>query len=477
MSEALCAIALLPLLAAILSAGGLGEWWWQSRGWVLLLETLAFAGVAGLTALLAGAALAGTRGPWLFLACIPLVLPASLVGSAWALLLGRAGPLGDWFSVFDWPVAAAVVGLRYAGLAGLLLLGQNASEGGRLASRVFVVRHAWWHLGVRARLKPWAIAWAVVTLWIAAEPILPSMFLVHTYATQMLVQYNALLDPAGAAALALPMILIGGVVLAFVVRSGAATVKYWRTSKREARARSRAVGVALCLVATGLPLTGVFLALPAWPTVVASMQGTTPELFNSVFLAVLVTPICVASGWCVASAWSRRARERTTTLAPWTLLTLVVPGPLLALGWLQAQAWWPDRAAVDGTFWLALAVVARLLPVAALVLWLDLRRHDAGDDAARLMVSSTAARWRRVTWPTHRRVLACTAALCFVLVIAELELSLLLAPPGRSTVSVRLYTLIHTAPDGQVAAAALAVLLLVLPVVAWLLVWLPRREA
>ena len=82
--------------------------------------------------------------------------------------------------------------------------------------------------------------------------------------------------------------------------------------------------------------------------------------------------------------------------------------------------------------------------------------------------------------PMISNMLAAAALLCGLLVATELEMSALLAPPGASTVGVRLYTLIHNAPESLVAASALVVCLAVAPVLALLALvitgGIPRNE-
>jgi iron(III) transport system permease protein len=51
--------------------------------------------------------------------------------------------------------------------------------------------------------------------------------------------------------------------------------------------------------------------------------------------------------------------------------------------------------------------------------------------------------------------IAATWAVVFVLAFGELGATILVAPPGESTLPVRIYTLIANAPSSQVAALAL----------------------
>lgn len=74
-------------------------------------------------------------------------------------------------------------------------------------------------------------------------------------------------------------------------------------------------------------------------------------------------------------------------------------------------------------------------------------------------------RWYFITVPRRGPAVVGALFLTALLIAAELEISLLLVRPGPTTLGVRLYTLIHTAPDHVVAALATDVLIVTLLVI------------
>ncbi|MEM7627729.1 MAG: hypothetical protein AAF333_19210 [Planctomycetota bacterium] len=469
--EAAAVLVLLPLLVALLISGEYAQWWGAPRGWLILLDTLCFAGLSAAVAVAAGAVVARAGWAWVVGACTPLVLPASLVGSAWIVALGRNAPLGGWVTVYDGPIAAAVVGLRYAGLAGLILLSQRQAPGP--AATVFAARRAWWWLGVRPMLRSMLLAWTVVLLWASAEPILPSMFLIHTYATQVLIQTNALLDPAGAVTLAVPMLLAGGAALTMLMprrlrwtTTGAGPGEAWSRGGRANGWVRRSGAGAVLLLTMGVPVVALVARLSDGAAFAAAWRDAWPELRHTLWLAGIAAPCCVLLGWLLGSCWRHGLAQRRWTLVPYSLLVLVIPPAVLALGWGELASRWPLVEWRDTSAVLGLAYVLRFAPIAAVVMLVtSLRRSDAPDAAARVHGVPWRRRVLRVTWPTHRRGVVNAAAVCLLFIVTELEMSLLLTPAGTNTIGVRLYTLIHTAPDAQVAATALAALLTFVPLI------------
>jgi ABC-type spermidine/putrescine transport system permease subunit II len=70
-----------------------------------------------------------------------------------------------------------------------------------------------------------------------------------------------------------------------------------------------------------------------------------------------------------------------------------------------------------------------------------------------------------------------TWVLVFVFAFGELGASILVAPPGESTLPIRIYTIIANTPASTVAALALLQAAVILTPVALIGGWLARREA
>ncbi len=462
---------LLPLGAAVAASSGYQDWWLSPRGWRILLDTAYFGLLASVVAILGGYLVGRSGIGWAIVACVPLAIPSSLLGSSWIIALGRNGPLGDWITVFDWPIASAAVGLRYAGIAALIFATQRVGPGP--AAKVFKVRHTWWWFGIKPALGPAAAAMAATFILVSADHIMPSMFLVHTYGTQVLIQYNALQDLPGAAALATPMLLpavlaIGGVVC---------VVRPWLTvDSNEPSPKSFWPAVLVMLLSVGVPITAIIWQIGSPTSLVEAFREMRHEVVHTGLITAACAPACVVIGWLLAELWLRDWRRGRWSWTPLILVNLAAPPSMLAMGLIDLSARWPIRLLRDGDGPLMATYAARFVPVVVLVLFIaGLRRPQLPDTAAKLFNVPVWTRIRRIYCSTRRVELTAALLLCGLLIATELEASLLLAPAGTSTVGVRLYTLIHTAPDTQVSAAAVAVLLLLTPWIV-LLGFLARRR-
>jgi ABC-type Fe3+ transport system permease subunit len=498
-ANALAILALLPLAAAVvgsLKAGGTGgyAWWWGSaRGWEALGRTLAVAAPAGAIATLLAWVLVESASRltrrWASLAvlaaCLPLLVPSSLAATAWIVALGREGVITLWLrgtvgesgiNLYSVAGAAWVTALRYFGIAALVLfLARRRREGLWPAERVFAVPRAAAavHLHLRAAVRPLVAAWLLVALFSMNDHIIPGMLLVSTYGTQVLIRYSALLDPAGAAALAAPMAAVGCVLLAAAVRAGRdflgasaeAAGRQPRSPAAQAFAALVAAGVlALALVVPVAVLAGRTESVQA---VAGAIADARDQAWNTLRAAVLGGAISAAVAAILAAQWVRCRRAGVWSAAPWVLLNLTVPPSLLGIGVIELFQHGPLAAARDTSAPLVLGFVVRFLPVATLLLY-SLWRSEPAEAALAARVHGVPA-WRTawsIVWPVRRPALAGAAILGAILIATDLETAILLAPPGGATLGVRLYTLIHTAPDAMVSALALGILAVTAPAIA-----------
>jgi iron(III) transport system permease protein len=108
----------------------------------------------------------------------------------------------------------------------------------------------------------------------------------------------------------------------------------------------------------------------------------------------------------------------------------------------------------DGMF--VLAHVSRFVPVAALALAAVVRYVPVSHEEAAAM---SGAGWLRtvatIILPQIRPGLAVAWVVVFVLAFGELGASILVAPPGESTLPIRIYTIIANTPPSHVATLAL----------------------
>jgi iron(III) transport system permease protein len=120
---------------------------------------------------------------------------------------------------------------------------------------------------------------------------------------------------------------------------------------------------------------------------------------------------------------------------------------------------------------IVIAYLARFVSVAALMLAAATRQVPASlEEAAEVAGASWPRAFARILFPQITASAAAAFVVSFIFAFGELGATVLVAPPGESTLPVRVYTLIANAPSSQVASLALmqaSIVLIPLIVFAW----------
>jgi iron(III) transport system permease protein len=105
-----------------------------------------------------------------------------------------------------------------------------------------------------------------------------------------------------------------------------------------------------------------------------------------------------------------------------------------------------------------LVAVARFAPIAALIALAHARRLDRTlVDAVKVLQPSQLRGWLEVRLALWRPGLVAASAVVFVLTIGELGATLIVAPPGRGTLTMRIYNYLHYGASDTVAGLSLGI--------------------
>ena len=500
----------LALLAAAIASVLLAS----SRLQGLLLNTALLAGGTLAIALPLGAifgvAIAKLEFPgWRWLAWVwaaLLFVPLYVLAAAWNGALGTGGWLTQWAAgetyaapfLAGWRGAiwihamGAIPWVALLGAASLRTVERRLEEESLLdAGPLTVLRRV---TLIRGAGGFWAAAmWTVVVC--ATEIAVTDLYQIRTFAEEIYTE--ATLGPLGAlpgglvsSDLALGILIIAvGVALAlqltlpWLPRAASVPVdEVWRWRPAPSSRRWLAGGVwgltALLLLPplaslvwrTGVDVTqrdGQFVR--AWSLgKAATMVAESPwehrrEWGWSLAIGALAALAAIVLG--ILLAWRARQPRPARRLAVGVALMIAVPAPLWGV-WLIAalnhptdSIWSPLTFLYDRTLSAPMALqTIRALPIVGLWLWSqfasvprDLLESARSDGAASLTLL-----WR-VALPLRRWGVAAAAGMALVLAVSELSASLLVLPPGVTTISVRIFQLLHYGVDDRVAALTLSV--------------------
>lgn len=495
--SALCALIvsallfgpLLALLWAGVEAVAQGHMDWLllalplGRRAALLLRSLGLAAGVALLDMTLGVLLVSAswhwRRPWLrWLSLALLALPPTIHALAWNEALSFLGVrlAGPWVSLWVSAMALLPVGVGLA-LVSLETVARPLVDSARTCQPDLSVL-ARVVLPLAAPLL--AAGGGILFLLSLMDYSIPSLYGVNVTALEIFAEFSASYAPARALLLAAPLLVTAAVLL-----SGgqsrlrrAAQQPTWRLAPWSTPPRfPGAFALAQQLAVT---LWGLQMALPLFVLVAlafgggeglamlaAAVSGPVGREFSLSLGIAGAAALLSAPLSALALSWFNAPQRGVPRRgAGWALfLPAALPAPLVGVGLI---ALWnrPEFGALYPSLALpVLAALARFTPFAALALLAQLRRVDPLLwDAARVFQSSGARISRggalrtllRVQLPLALPGLLTGMCLVFALTLGELGATLLVAPPGQSTLTLRIYNYLHYGASDSVAGLCLA---------------------
>ncbi len=422
---------------------------------------------------LAAAAMVGWRTPMvrglLWLPLVLIAIPPYVHALAWtfvgdgiltlAEVLGmRIPPVSGWIAS-GWVHVMAMLPLSLALAAiGLQTIDRALVEAARvcrndIGALMFVI----------LPLAAPAIAVGAILVFILALSgyTVPSLFQTNVYGLEIFADFSATNDAVRALALSFPLIAVGMSSVALA----------WRVARRTALSASKPGALwgtapdwpswlkllqwgAICLVVLQVSVPFMILAglTGSWNNLAATMSLAQRELAFSIQTAALAGLLCLplAGALCFRllhdGSWTRL--WWLTALAP-----LSLPPALVGIG--TVGLW--NTPALDAAYGTALmpiiVVLSRFTPLAAILIYAQRMRVDPLlFDAAAVLGRKARRRWTLVILPLLTPGLVAAAFAVFVLAIGELAATLLVAPAGQATLTMRIYNYLHYGASESVAA-------------------------
>jgi iron(III) transport system permease protein len=313
---------------------------------------------------------------------------------------------------------------------------------------------------------PLGAAFGFLFLICCSDYSIPSLFGADVYALDIFAQFSASGSSALAFIYALPLMFVTIIVM-ITCRSGIRTLAQtpnWLSARFGTAPHFPCFFVLLQAIACGIIalqilvlFSGLILTTGTVSTFIRSVIVAQGELTYSLLIAVGV--ILISLPLALTAAFELKQPGLRGTVA-WTLvlLPLAIPASLTGIGMIMFWNAPVPAMLYPGLLMPVLVSVARFAPFAAIILFVQMRFIDPIlFDAAAIFSRNLLATWVQIRLPLYAPGLLVAAGILAALTLAELGATLVVAPPGHGTLTMRIYNYLHYGAAGEVAGLCLMI--------------------
>ena len=458
----------------------------------LLTQTLLFGGGVSITASVIAlpAALFLWRkqswGHYRWLVFSGFLIPPYIQVAAWQILINWVKVLGGQspLAVTGWGISWWVQTIYLLPLAtGLLLVLLELIDSEEIkAAQLLASSKIVWRNVILPKLIPGIAAIAMILfVFSMIDYTIPSLFAVNTYALEIMAEFSASHSAVSAMLIAWP--LVGIVVLLLLLMSRIIPRSLKNVSYRPAHnlqldfsRGSRWIQFAtfaILLMLMLLPILSVFSKADVFKMLPIVLGENGKQIFETFIMALVATGLMVINGVILALFLQEPLRRKWWLLV---LLPLVIPPSLIGISLINlAQKWLP--LAVSTSYVLPIwALVIRFSPILIALISAGLQYIPRHEVESGLLLNTSQATIRHILIPRLAPVISISAVLSFVLCLGDLGATLLVVPPGVTTITITIYNYLHYGASAKVAALCLLIMIIVMAVVLGAILQLQRRK-
>ena len=292
---------------------------------------------------------------------------------------------------------------------------------------------------------------------------IPSLYQVSTYALDIFSDYSAHYRPFRALLMSVPLILISVAALAGAipffrhVSTGAPRLGRVQTAPFLLPGWMRILQqgfLFLLLIQVLMPLLVLIKTVGSWERLGLSVMASVPEIIYSAQTALLSALLAVSAAVVVTGSF---ARIWSPLAIPLTAFALSVPATLTGIGLIGLCG---NFNPLNSDMAPVAAVLARFGPLALLIIMAQVSRLDQNlFEAAKFYQASRWRVWTEIGLPLMLPGIVVAFMTVFLLAMGELSATLLVLPPGRNTLAVKTYNLLHYGASDAVAGLCLFLVL------------------
>jgi len=425
---------------------------------------------------------------------VPLVIPPYILALAWTYLGGANGLVTRFFgddllATWTYSLSGAILVLAVAFYPLAMLATEAAARrvDGHLEEAALLVaapRLVFWRITLPLVAPGVAAAALLIFVLALSEFGVPGLLRVPVFTTEIFTAFAALYDFGAATSLA--------VLLLFAALFAGSVARLLVGEKFLASPRSSRVGLPLvlgkwqwaafvglavvCFFFAVLPILVLALETGESGKIFTALRESRTAIFGSLLYAIGGATLSVLLGLPLGYG---RARARLGGLIDLVLIVaFAVPGAIIGIGLIGI---WNRPGAASAVYQSPVIIIigylARFVPVATLLLAASIRQVSTSqEEAAEVAGAGWLSVFTRIVLPQIRTGLVAAWVIVFIFAFGEMTTTILIAPPGESTLPIRIYTIIANAPSSTVATLSLMQAAIVLLPLILLSLFIKREE-
>jgi iron(III) transport system permease protein len=408
-----------------------------------------------------------------------LIIPYYVHALAWSLTIDKINSILEFYGLFTIPLQGWI-GCWWVQLmalspiaAGLTLLGlesidESLIESARtLRSDVYCLKHV-----VLPLAAPMILAGGgFVFLFSLTDYSVPSLFQTNVYALEIFAEFSASNEPVRAFLLAIPFMCIACIIVYFSQSAIRNVVQkpLWHIRPRNSEMEwpwwfilLQYIAIIVLSAQILIPLISLFMDIGHINNLANSLASASTEIHYTFWVSIITAVLSIPVAFAVAKQLVKSGIQGKLW---WFLVTLplAVPASLVGIGLISI---WnrPYLSVIYGSgTMLFLALFSRFVPIAAFVILAQLRRIEPLLlDAARIFQVHAIKTWIRINLPMYVPGFIAAGCIIFAMSAGELGATLIVAPPGYSTLTMRIYSYLHYGASESVAGLCFMMVLMAL---------------
>ncbi len=408
---------------------------------------------------------------WGFLLTAPV--PPYIHALVWSGMVSNVNQLlrgvGVSFSGYGFGISYLVDTMAYlplgVGLAmiGFMLVETPAVEAARLYKenfRVFIEV-------VLPLASPMILAASgFVFILVVTDYSIPTLYSYSVYSLEVFSEFSASNNPAHSVWLSIPLVLITTLVLAVSLRGLRNTVQSSSVNREESLQywsfpdwfnRLQLLGVTVIIVQMVFLVGGLLIETRSPMNMYYAAEAATDDLVTSAIIGFMGALLGGGLGYVFSLRLGKGGGW-------WVLISLplALPSAIVGIGLIDVYNVWIPW--LYGTMAMpVIAVTTRFVAIATIIIYTQSKRVDQLlFEAAELFKHDKNQDLWQVKLPLQKYGLAAAIAALVAFSVGELGSTLLVVPPGRETITIRIFNYLHYGGSEEVAGLCLLIVVLMM---------------